>query len=101
MLMTLFATPLAFYGYHITWIRQRHSAIESGEVDVFGPRISAPFPLTLYGEAGYDTIYASAPAEEQVGEFKRRLTSLFSEAEIYIDVACRPKSISDGGEVLP
>lgn len=91
--MTLFAI---FFWYHISWIKQRRAALESGEIfTVSGQRVSAPFLLSLCGEAGYEQVYSLAPSEEQIAAKESRLSALFPEAEIYVDAACPPGSFSD------
>jgi hypothetical protein len=91
--MTLLAL---FFWYHWNWIHQRRAAIESGDVDVvqYPGDIPPPAPglLGLFGERGYQQVYALAPTEEPELETHRRLASLFPEAEIYIEIACPPDS---------
>ncbi len=85
VVVTVVAAPLGWVAYQLNWIRQRHAALGSGgEIndDPLGCAITqgtAPWSLRIFGEPGYEAIYAPGHRSTQS---VARLQSLFPEAGI-------------------
>jgi hypothetical protein len=71
VLVFVVSVPLAWVGYSLSWIRQRHEALDTRQVYDFSDSAAttAPGGLWLFGERGVITIFCST----ENAEFARRL----------------------------
>jgi hypothetical protein len=84
VLVFVVSVPLAWVGYSLNWIRQRHAVISSGVVDSLGfgsdnTTAVAPAGLWLFGENGIHHLWVRHDAKESIDDLQR----LFPEAGIH------------------
>jgi hypothetical protein len=70
--------------YHLDWIQQRRTILESGAVSASEshdslPRPAAPGLLWMFGEQGYQTIFINGDSNHEEAE---RLYALFPEGQV-------------------
>jgi hypothetical protein len=85
VVMTLACAVLAWMGYSLNWIKQRHEALHSYDPDFGYERRDrnrrAPFGLWLFGEKPMDEIWCRDNNPATLQKFKR----LFPEAKVARD----------------
>jgi hypothetical protein len=86
VLTVVVSIPLAWVGYSLNWIRERHKVLDGGLVwDAsffsFNERPTAPAGLWLFGERGRTVI--SCPPIDGSHEYRERARQLFPEAELW------------------
>jgi hypothetical protein len=88
VLVFVVSIPLAWVGYSLDWIKQRHEAIASHLVYqpymfslkyLYQDRPMAPGWLWIFGEEGYDDLWSDASPNDI-----NRAARLFPEATIHI-----------------
>ena len=80
--LAILCIPMAWVGYQLNWIHQRHAFLQREDVEGTGFKVNgestaaAPWPLRLFGE---DSIFSLGAPNELSAEAKR----LFPEAIIH------------------